>query len=194
VRIDQTGSAILFGVIASTVGNVASSIYAYFSGQQALVAMQQVVQNLPAEQGRLLRAYAESMSGGAVVAQVVLSPLLTVIFIYLGAAVLHLLLMLFRGASRGFDATLTTVAHASGLLLLLAVPGCGGFLALVWGLMSTILGLGAIQRCGAGKAAAAVLAPAVLVCLCVCGVLGFAFPAFLKGAQEAAEQVQGTDL
>jgi hypothetical protein len=194
VRIDQTGSAILFAVIASTVGNLASSIYAYFSGQQALVAMQQVVQNLPPEQGRIIRAYAEAMSGGAIVAQVVLSPLLTLIFIYLGAAVLHLLLMLFRGANRGFDATLTTVAHVHGLLLLLAVPGCGALLAGVWALVATILGLGAIHRCGTGKSAAAVLAPAALVCVCCCGVLGFAVPAFLKGAQEATKHVPGTNL
>jgi hypothetical protein len=194
VRIDQTGSAILFGVIASTVGNLASSIYAYLSGQQALVAMQQLVKNVPEEQGRLLRMYAEATSGGSILAQIVLSPLLTVIFIYLGAAVLHLLLTLFRGASRGFDATLTLVAHASGLLLLLALPGCGGFLAGVWGLVATIVGLAAIQRCGPGKSATVVLAPALLLCALCCAALGLAFPAFLRGAQEAAKHVPGTNL
>jgi hypothetical protein len=193
VRIDQTGSAILFGVIASTVGNLASSIYAYFSGQQAFVAMQQLMEGLPAGQREVIRAYAEATTGGAILAQVVLSPLLTVIFIYLGAGVLHLLLLLFRGANRGFDATLTTVAHASGLLLLLAVPGCGGLLAGIWALMSTIIGLGAIQRCGAGKAAIAVLAPAILACACACGALGIGVH-FLQGAQDAAKQVQGTNL
>ena len=194
MRIDQTGSAILFGEIASTVGNVASSIYAYFSGQQALVAMRQVMENLPADQGRLLRLYGETMSGGAILAQIVLSPLITVILVYLGAAVLHLLLMLFRGANRGFDATLTVVAYASGLLLLLALPGCGGLLAGVWGLVATIVGLGAIQRCGAGKAAVAVLAPAALLCVLCCGIAGLAFPALLKALQEAGKHTQGTNL
>jgi hypothetical protein len=194
VRIDQTRSAILFGVIASTVGNVASSIYAWLSGQQALVAMEQLAKNVPEEQGRLLRVYAEAISGGSIVAQVVLSPLITLIFIYLGAAVLHLLLTLFRGASRGFDATLTLVAHTSGLLLLLALPGCGGFLAGVWGLVAAIVGLAAVQRCGAGKSAASVLAPAVLLCVLCCGVVGLAFPAFLRGAQEAAKHAPSTNL
>jgi hypothetical protein len=156
--------------------------------------MEQLAKNVPEEQGRLLRVYAEAISGGSIVAQVVLSPLITLIFIYLGAAVLHLLLTLFRGASRGFDATLTLVAHTSGLLLLLALPGCGGFLAGVWGLVAAIVGLAAVQRCGAGKSAAAVLAPALLLCVLCCGVVGLAFPAFLRGAQEAAKHAPSTNL
>jgi hypothetical protein len=194
VRIDQPWTAILFGVIASTVGNVASSIYAFFSGQQAIVAMQQLVQKLPEDQAALVRVYMQAMSGGSLLAQVVLAPLITVILVFLAAAGVHLLLLLFRGANRGFDATLTTVGYASGLLLLLAVPGCGGLLALVWGLVSMIIGLGAIQRCGTGKSAAAVLAPAALLCVCCCGALGLSVPALLKGAQEAATQTQGTTL
>jgi hypothetical protein len=194
VRIDQPWTAVLFGVIGSTVGNVASSFYAYFSGRQALLAMQQVVGNLPEDQARFLRMYMQAMSGTSIIAQVVLAPLITVILVFIAAAIVHLLLMLFRGASRGFDATLTTVGYVSGLLLLLAVPGCGGLLALVWGLVSTIIGLGAIQRCGTGKAAAAVLAPAALLCVCCCGALGLSVPALMKGAQEAAKQSQGTSL
>jgi hypothetical protein len=194
VRIDQPWTAVLFGVIASTVGNVASSFYAYFSGQQALVAMQQVIGNLPDEQARFLRIYMQAMSGRSILAQVVLAPLITLILVFLAAAVVHLLLMLFRGANRGFDATLTTVGYVSGLLLLLAVPGCGGLLAVVWGLVSVIIGLGAIQRCGTGKSAAAVLAPAALLCVCCCGALGLSVPALMKGAEEAAKQSQGTNL
>jgi len=193
VRIDQTGTAILFGVIASTIGNVASSIYGYFSGQQAIVAMQQVLQRIPEDQARFVRMYMQAMSGSSIVAQAVLSPLLTLIFIYLGAGILHLLLKLFRGAGRRFDATLTVVAYVHGLLLLLAVPGCGGLIAFVWGLVAVIIGLGAAQRCSTGKAAAAVLAPAALLCVCCCGALGLTVPALLKGAQDAARQ-QPTNL
>ena len=152
-----------------------------------------MAQNLPEEQARIVRLYAEALTGGAVLVQVVLAPLVTFILIYVAAAIVHLLLMLFRGAPRGFDATLTAVAHASGLLLLLAVPGCGSLLALVWGLVSLVVGLGAIQRCGAGKAAAAVLAPFALVCVCCFGAIGLTLPAFLKGAQDAAKNVQTDD-
>jgi hypothetical protein len=194
VRIDQPWTAVLFGVIASTIGNVAATLYAWLSGQQALVALRQVVEKMPEEQGRFVRMYMETMKGGALLAQAVLSPLATLIVIFVAAAVLHLLLTLFRGAHRGFDATLTAVAYVSGLNLLLAVPGCGGVLAYAWATVAIIVGLGAVQRCGTGKSAAAVLAPAALLCVCCCGVAGLGLPALLKGAEEATKQTQQITL
>ncbi len=195
VRIDQTGTAILFGVIASTVGSLAAGIYNYLGGQQTLLAMREMMENVPEEQARFMRMYAEFLVGGGTLAQVVLSPILTLIFMYLGAGILHLLLMLFRGAKRPFEATLTVVAYANGLNLLMAVPGCGGLLAAVWGLVVLIIGLGEAQRCGTGKAAAAVLAPAALACVCCCAALGISAPAFLKGLEGAARQgTQTTNL
>jgi hypothetical protein len=194
VRTDQPWSAVLFGVLAATVGNTAAAIYAYFSGQQAIVALQQMAEKLPDQQGRFVKLYAEALTGGAVLGQVVLAPLLAFISIYLGAALVHLLLRLFRGAGRGFDATLTAVAYTQGLMLLLAVPGCGGLLAGVWSLVSLVIGLGAVQRCGTGKAAAAVLAPVALVCVCCCGALGLTVPALLKGASDATKSIPTTQL
>ena len=73
-------------------------------------------------------------------------------------------------------------------------PGCGGLLAFVWALVSLVIGLGAIQGCGSAKAAAAVLAPVALVCVCCCGALGLTVPTFLKGAADAARGVQTTNL
>ncbi len=185
VRKDQPWSAILFGVVASTVGNAAASLYAWLTGQQAILAIQQLVEKMPEDQARIARLYEQALSGPAVLAQALAAPLVTFVLIYVVSAVVHLLLVLFRGAGRGFEATLTAVAHASGLLLLLAVPGCGGLLAGVWGLVTLVIGLGAIQRCGTGKAAAAVLAPLALACVCCCGVLGLSVPAFLQGAKSA---------
>jgi hypothetical protein len=188
VRIDQTGAALLFGVLASTVGHALSAVYNWLSGQQALVAMQSIFEKAPEEQARFLRWYMGLFTGTATLAQVILAPILTLVFIYVGAGILHLLLMLFRGAKRPFDATLTAVAYANGLNLLLAVPGCGHLLALVWGLVVLVIGLGEIQRCGSGKAAAAVLTPVVLLCACCCAAVGLSVPALMKGIEGAARQ------
>lgn len=185
VRSDQPWSAILFGVLASTVGNAMASLYAWLTGQQALVALEQMIAKMPEDQARIARIYEQALTAEALLTQAVAAPLVTFVLIYVVAAIVHLLLVLFRGANRGFDATVTAVAHASGLLLLLAVPGCGALLAGVWGLVSLVIGLGAIQRCGSGKAAAAVLAPLVLVCVCCCGALGLSLPAFLERAKSA---------
>jgi hypothetical protein len=65
VRIDQTGAAVLFGVIASVVGNAAAAVYGYFSGQQAMLALESMVQNLPEEQARFVRIYSQLLSGGS---------------------------------------------------------------------------------------------------------------------------------
>jgi hypothetical protein len=194
VRADQPWSAVLFGVLAASIGNAFASAYAFLSGQQAVIAFQQLAQRMPEEQARIARLYAEALTGPALVAQVILAPVVAFVLIFVAAGVVHLLLGLLRGAHRGFDATLTAVAHAAGLLLLLAVPGCGGLLAAVWALVSVVIGLGAIQRCGPGKAAAAVLAPFALVCVCCCGALGLTVPALLKGATDAAKGVQTTTL
>jgi hypothetical protein len=65
------------------------------------------------------------------------------------------------------------------------VPGCGSLVAIVWGLVVLIIGLGEIHRCGPGKAAAAVLSPAILICVCCCGALGMTMPALMKELQNA---------
>jgi hypothetical protein len=195
VRIDQTGTAVLFGVLATLAGTIVAALYNLLSARQTMVAMQRVMEKMPEDEAAFLRSYAEIMTGGAVtVGQIVVSPIVTVVSIYLGAALLHLVLMLFRGAKRPFDATLTAVAYAHGLNLLLVVPGCGGLVALVWAVVVLVIGLGEIQRCGQGKAAAAVLSPVVLVCLCCCGLLGLGIPAAVKAIQEATKHGGAVNL
>jgi hypothetical protein len=201
VRADQAWTAVLFGVLATTVGNALASVYAYFSSQQALVSFQQMAEKMPDEQARIVRGYAQlyasAFTGPALTAQVLLAPVVAFVFIYVVAAVVHLVLMLLKGTPRGFDATLTTVGYSAGLLLLLAVPVCGSLLAFIWALVSLVVGLGAIQRCGTGKAAAAVLAPVALACVCCCGLVGLSAPAIVKamaGAASAAKGAPTTDL
>jgi hypothetical protein len=185
VRVDQTGAAVLFGVLASTVGNAVAALYNLASGP---AAMRQLVERMPPDQAGFWEAYLEFVSGGAIWASILLTPVLTAVLMYVAAGIVHLLLVLFRGANRPFDATLTVVAYAHGLNLLLAVPGCGFVLAAAWGLVVLVVGLGEAQRCGTGKAAAAVLAPAALVCVCCCGAASLSLPVLLKGLQDAASQ------
>jgi hypothetical protein len=126
---------------------------------------------MPPDQARVLEQLMPYLAGGGTLWSILASPITTLVGIYVGAGVLHLVLMLFRGAARGFDASLTTVGYAYGLWLLLAVPACGNLIALVWYVVVLIVGLAEAQRCGTGKAAAAVFLPGVLLCCC-CGGLG----------------------
>jgi len=196
VRVDRPGSAVLFGVLAGTFGTVVSAVYSFLSMSAAMSGMREMVQSMPAEQGRFMLAFVEGLGGKMQLFEALLAPVLWFITAYVAAAVLHLLLLLFKGAPRGFDATLTTVGYSMGLLVLLALPVCGFIVAVIWMLVVVIVGLGEAQRCGPGKAAAAVFAPVLLFCACCCGagVLGGA--GAMKAIQQAVEAAkgQGTSL
>jgi hypothetical protein len=193
VRPDQPGSAILFGVIAATVGNAVASLYAWLQMASGMAGFQQMMEKMPAGETRFFELYRQNLPL-LLVATVIFTPVFTFLGTYIVAAVVHLLLMLFRGTNRPFDATLTAVGYANGLHLLMVVPGCGGLIALVWSLVVLVIGLGEIQRCGSGKAAAAVFAPAILLCVCCCAIFGVSMPAFLKGIEEAAKQKGSVNL
>ncbi len=194
VRIDQTGSALLFAMIAFTIGSAAEALYTVLSRGQMLVVVERLSRYMSPEQAAAAREALLTASPGRALAQVVFAPLIALVAIYVLSGIFHLLLLLFRGASRGFDGTVTVVAHAAGMSILLAVPVCGTPIALVWAAIVCIAGLGAAQRCGPGKAAAAVLSPLLLACVCCCGALGLTVPALLKGAQDAAGHGQRIDL
>src|SRR6266511_1337597 len=194
VRVDQSWTAVLFGVVSYTFASTVGAILSWLSAQQLSGALERLTRSMPEEQARLIRSYMESVTGAGTIAQIVLSPLIAFIAIFVGAAIIHLLLTLFRGATRGFDATLTLVAYVFGLTLLFALPVCGLPIVLVWATVSGIIGLAAVQRCGTGKAAGAVLAPVALACVCCCAAMGLGVPAFIKGAQDAAHQTQTTNL
>jgi hypothetical protein len=102
------------------------------------------------------------------IAMFVLMPILWAILIFITAGVFHLFLLLVRGAPRGFDATLTLVGYAHGLLLIDVLPFCGGFIAMVWFCFVAVQGLMEVQRVGLGKAAFAVFMPLVFLCACGC--------------------------
>jgi hypothetical protein len=170
VRVDQTGSAVLFGVLAFTFGYAVQGLYGILAGAQTMGLLSRFAESMSEEQRELLAGYLAGMTGWTAALQILASPLVAFILVYLVAAVVHVVLLVLRATPRGFDATLTTVGYGFGLALLLAVPACGGLLFAVWSLVTLVVGLGEAQRCGPGKAAAAVFAPFVLLCLCCCGL------------------------
>jgi len=171
VAADRTWSAVLFGVLAYTVGSVISQLYDLLAGAQLLGMMQRGLETVPEEQRQAVTAFLQGMGGGFAVLHLVLAPVVGFVGIYVFAALFHAVLLVLSATPRRFDATLTTVGYATGLSLLLAVPLCGSLLWLVWTLVVLVVGLGEAQRCGPGKAAAAVFAPVLLLCLCVCAAL-----------------------
>ena len=170
------GSPLLFGVIVGWIGLVAASFYqavfrsvvgpsfAAFGGDRPEVAA--------------LLGWVEGW--GAFVAQVVFGGVFVVIGIFIGAGIIHLMLLLLGGARRGFEATFRVACFVQATNVLLLVPFCGQVVALVWGLVLYVLGLAAAHQIGHGKAAAAVLLPILLVCCC-CAALISLFAGAIAG-------------
>ena len=107
---------------------------------------------------------------------------LVIWFIWTG--IIHLLLMLFGGAHRGYEASFRTMSYASGSVAIFYLfPICGMYVAIVWSLVVQIIGLREIHETSAGKAAAAVLVPIgfCVVCVCLTAVLFGAMIASMAG-------------
>jgi len=97
---------------------------------------------------------------------VFVAPVLIAVFLFLWAAVIHLLLMLLGGANAGFLATFKVLCYGETTSLASVVPICGGFGLLVWKVVLAIIGVAQVHRTSGGKATLAVLLPIVLCCVC----------------------------
>jgi hypothetical protein len=110
--------------------------------------------------------------GVGLVGTLIAGPFLLALFLFVGAGITHLFLLLLGGARRGFEATFRVVAYSSAAALFSILPFCGGLVGLVWRAVAMILGLAEAHGIGKGTAAGAVLLPALLVCCCcLVGVL-----------------------
>jgi len=113
-------------------------------------------------------------------AMMALAPLLTATGLIVSACLSHLFLLLFGGARNGFVATFRALCYVQVATLALVVPFCGAYAGGIAVLVLEIIGFSALHRISTGKAAAAVLVPAMLCCACVSVVIMLAGAAFLS--------------
>jgi hypothetical protein len=106
------------------------------------------------------------------------SPFLVILWLFISSGVLHLFLMMVKGARSGFEATFRVAAYGSSANLFLVIPFCGSLLAGVWAIVLTIIGLREAHETTGGKAAVAVFFP-VIVC---CGLIFVAIALFMGAA------------
>jgi hypothetical protein len=104
--------------------------------------------------------------GGGFLGTLVASLALGVIGLFIGSGIFHLMLSLLGAARQPFEATLRVVAYAGGSTALIGIiPVCGGFIGAIYAIYLYIIGLADVQQCDTGKAAIAVLTPAVVCCV-----------------------------
>ncbi|MGE5237029.1 MAG: YIP1 family protein [Acidobacteriota bacterium] len=115
------------------------------------------------------------------IAIMVVAPILILLGVFIGSAILHLFLMLVGGNNNGFVTTTRVVCYATTIQIFQIVPLCGGLIGAAWGVVLEIIGIAAAHRTTQGKAAAAVLLPMVLCCVCL-AILAVAFGAAILAA------------
>lgn len=103
---------------------------------------------------------------------------------FVHAGILHLLLMMFGGARRGFETTFRVVCYVSGSITMVYVlPYCIAWLpAMICYFISSIIGLARAHSISGGKAALAVCAPMIIPLL----LIGVNFLVLLKAIADAA--------
>ena len=123
---------------------------------------------------RLVGIGATNQGFGEFLVSIILAPIFAAIGLFIGAGILHLLVMLIVGSrNSGFEATFRVVAYSAVTSLVSWIPYIGGLLSL-YGIYLGIVGIREMHNTTTGKAALVVLIPAAIVLLLVFFVIGAA--------------------
>jgi hypothetical protein len=169
-------SPILFGLILSWASVFLSQLWQLmFRG-----AIRGMFHGFPGFGGR----FAPSGAFG-LVALMVVWPVIFIAFLFIGAGIVHLCLMLVGATNEsqaGFEGTLKVYAYSQVAGIASIVPLFGGFVVVIWVVVLEVIGFALIHRTTQAKALIAVLIPLVFCCACaVFGIaaLGASIAAFL---------------
>lgn len=124
----------------------------------------------------------QSLHGGSLVLMAFLTPIFIIMGLFVLSGILHLFLMLVKGAAAGYEATFRVLAYSYSTNMIFILPICGSFIGAIWALVLTIIGLREAHQISGGKAALAVFLPCVLIC----GFLLFLVSVFFMGAVAAS--------
>jgi len=100
--------------------------------------------------------------GIAVLAVVV--PIFIILWLFIWSGIVHLCLMMVKGAKAGFEATFRAVAYSNSAYLFMVIPICGSLITAIWSMVLIIIGLKEAHETSGGKAAFAELFPLALCC------------------------------
>ncbi len=170
------GRPLLFAVILGWIGIIAGQLYRFLIPGVAMPW-----RYFP-EMERSMHFAMRPIFG---IATMIFAPVLILLAVFIGAAIVHLFLLIVGAGERGFLATVRVLCYAGATQVLQIVPLCGGFIAAVWCIVLEIVGLAIAHRTSQGKAAVAVLLPIALCCACIAVVM-VAFGAMIFAAVGAS--------
>ncbi|MDY7001996.1 MAG: zinc-ribbon domain-containing protein [Thermodesulfobacteriota bacterium] len=118
------------------------------------------------------------MTGLGPIALLILYPILLALGLFLSTAVSHVLLLLLRAASAGFEGTFRAMAYSAAPMVLAVVPILGPFTGAVWSMVIMIIALKYIHQTTYTRIGLAFLVPVMVLILAamVVSFLGFQAP------------------
>ena len=147
------GEPLLYGVVGGSVGAIVAFLFSILFRSFGMFADQRNPFNAMA-----------GMGIGSI-GFLILAPLGIVIVLFIGAAVVHLCLMIVGGANQPFETTFRVLAFTQGSTgVLQLIPVCGGLIASVWGIVVNCIGLARAHETDTGRAVLAVLLPVIVCC------------------------------
>ncbi|HEX4640027.1 MAG TPA: YIP1 family protein [Chthoniobacterales bacterium] len=161
------GDPLVFGLIGGCAGSIVSILF------------QGVFQSLPGFGSRNTMFDVFGLGPwGFLLIYAALSPILVVMGLFIGSAVLHLCLMLVGGANRSFETTFRVACFTTGAANLFSmIPMCGGIITAVYNIVLECIGLSRAHQTTTGKALMAIFLP-LIVCCVVCIVFGVVLGGF----------------
>ena len=147
--------ALVCSVLPILVGAIATALYILVSGEA------------PSGGFGLFLGVPEQLSGDGsflipILVVVVLSPVFALLGLYIGALLVHVLVWIFiRPENAGFEGTLRVYAYATVTMLVSWIPFVG-WLASLYGIYLTFVGLRELHSTTTGKAVAVMVIPALV--------------------------------
>jgi hypothetical protein len=120
---------------------------------------------------------------GSYIVSLILAPIFAAIGLFIGAGILHLLVMLIIGSrNAGYEGTLRVGAYAAVTSLVSWIPFIG-WIASLYGIYLGIVGIREVHNTSTGKAALVVLIPAAVILLLVLAIIAVVGAAIFMSAQ-----------
>lgn len=147
------GGPIIYALIGGCVGGVVSFLFSL------------VLQSVGLTAGRHNTIAVLTGMGAGSVVFIILLPIIIILGLFIGGAIVHLCLMVVGGANKTFETTVRVLAFTHGSTgPLQMIPLCGGIIAGVWGLAVNCIGLARAHETETGRAVLAVFLPLIACC------------------------------
>lgn len=171
-------SPMLFAVILWTTMAVVGQVWSMLFGVSLMSMLP-----MPSEAQNLIPLMIAG-SGFSFLAAFIITPILTVIGLFIGGGILHLMLLLVGGlgeSSGDFETSLRVVSFSAVAQVAQVVPGIGGMITFIWTIFLVVIGIKQLHGTSDGKAIAAVLLPILFCCACGAALASFGVLAALSG-------------